>query len=412
MTHRMNFYNTNNLNVLFNLISCNNFPLTNDDSLDTIGRKIFSIFSFVTQFLYFVASGLVLFLIPLELLMRTNIINTLSNVQIFILAFYTYYRQSGFKELIGKINEALIDDKTLEDLVIKSTKPIEKVMKMYITFGFTAIMYWVLIAFREVFKKNEFEYIDYGIPAYFAKEPFSTTTFIYGNTIVVLGVFFVISKKYSIYVYMIHAINLVTAEYKYLKTDLVNILSDAVEKEDYGNEINDVKNRPDDFNKKTIPTRNEKLIQDRLKKWIQYHHHLLEIRDLLKAHLTLGVSMLYVNNIVRFCCMGYLVITMPLSLYEIFVVLLFNTTSLIEIFVICYSIQKLLDASIDITTEAFHGDWYIHRVPIQRTFNLIMFADHMKCELFAFELVSLTLPTFVTILQQAYTACLFFMNMN
>ncbi|XP_067207048.1 odorant receptor 46a-like isoform X2 [Linepithema humile] len=96
-----------------------------------------------------------------------------------------------------------------------------------------------------------------------------------------------------------------------------------------------------------------------------------------------------------------------------FMVCMYGSGALVQFYILCSSVQKLLEASTEITDKAFHEDWNRFKVSVKRTFMLMMMAsNNLEIKLAAFEKFSLSLPSFITVLNQAYSFALLILRVN
>ena len=244
----MDFCNVNRLNIFVNILSGNFLPMTSKKTKLPIHFKIYSIIIWLIELIYLTACIFALFCVPSEKALRDGTINLIVLLEIIVLSIYLHNRKNLLRELIGKLNHLIEDNEMLQDMTLRTVKPIVKPLTIYTIANTTAVTVWVALPFFEIFRKNEFYYSDYKVPVVISKDPFSTGIFIGGVVLQILGAAYTIIRKIGLDLYTMHFIILMTAQYKYLRIKIATIFKQ--EPETLHNNI--VKRNVSSENKRTI----------------------------------------------------------------------------------------------------------------------------------------------------------------
>ncbi|XP_036144685.1 odorant receptor 67c [Monomorium pharaonis] len=128
---------------------------------------------------------------------------------------------------------------------------------------------------------------------------------------------------------------------------------------------------------------------------------------MLRKLLSLNISLIYLISVFRFCCIAIMMISIPsVTLWEVFLHIMYAAGGVVQLYIICYCVQQLSDASVEITDSAFHEKWYQYGAYIKRTFLLMIMANNLEIKLSTFEKYSLSLSSFMAILNQSYSIAL------
>ena len=234
----MDFRNLNRLNNFVNILSGNFLPMTSKKTKLPVLFKIYSIIVWSIELVYLAATILGLFYVPREKALKDGTVNAVVSLEIIILIIYLHYRKKLLRGLIEKLNHLIEGNETLQDVAVNVVKPIEKPLTIYVIGSITAVVVWIALPFFEIFRKHEFYYSDYRMPAVISKEPFSANIFISGVVLEIIGGTYTIIRKIGLDFYTIHFILLMTAQYKYLKIKFATIFEK--ESEALGSSYNNI----------------------------------------------------------------------------------------------------------------------------------------------------------------------------
>ncbi|XP_054016195.1 uncharacterized protein LOC128896758 isoform X1 [Hylaeus anthracinus] len=427
----MDFKNLNSFNVLVNTLSTNLLPLTKEKtSLSTL-LKVYWILVWTMELVYLTVCILGLLYVPKERALQDSTVNILVSSEVIVMIVYLSNRKGMICALIEKLNNILdTDDKTLKSTIIQTLKPLEKPLKIYAIASVGTVAVWAALPLIRIFKQSEFHYVDYRIPAALSKEPFSISVFIGGVVLECLGSLYSIARKVSLDLYTMHLILLMTAQYKYLRIEFEKVLRKEVQ--DCGR-----LNRLDkDGSLDKMFSKDEEVTRQRLRVLTRHHGAVVGryIEDttlpkhrntLHKQHLSPLLLKLHDNNgtprfltsslnSLRFFTEYFIQFYSPFQVhaehFEKLLVVLYAVGAVTQLYVLCFCIQQLLEASTAIMNDAFHAEWYLHNASFQREIAIMTLAGKLECRLSIFRNTDLTLPSFMSILNQAYSVCLLFLR--
>ncbi|KAF3430700.1 hypothetical protein E2986_12642 [Frieseomelitta varia] len=406
----MDFRNSNRLNIFVNVLSGNFLPMTSKKTKLPILFKIYSIIVWLIELVYFTACIFGLFCVPREKALKDGTVNLIVLLEIIVLSVYLHSRKNLLHELIGKLNHLIEDNEMLRDITLSIAKPIVKSLTIYTIANTTAVVVWIALPLLEILRKNEFYYSDYGVPAVISNEPFSTGIFIGGVALQILGAAYTIIRKIGLDLYTMHFIILMTAQYKYLRIKIATIFKQ--EPETLCNNIV----------KRNISSGNERTISHEMRLLTRHYETVVEMAVMLRKLLSPNIGILYVEYVFRFCFISFMLVTIC---YCLFCCLFFQTVGffpekclfimyalslLIQFYILCYSIQKLIEASETVTDDVIHEKWYFHDVSLQRAIVMMILTNKLECKLSSLQSIDLTLPSFMSVLNQAYSICLLFLK--
>lgn len=222
---KMDFQSLNSLNVFVNSSSGNLLPVTNGKMKLPAPLKIYAIVVWTLEFVYITVCILGLFYVPKEKALADGTVNIVVNLEVLLQLVYLHNRKNLIRGLIGKLNGVLAEDnEMLRNTAILAVKSMERTLKFYVIGSVSTVVIWTALPLMEIFRKNEFYYADYGMPAALSREPFSVGVFAGGIVLELFGGLFTIFRKVSLDIYTIHFILLMTVQYRYLRTKFVTIL--------------------------------------------------------------------------------------------------------------------------------------------------------------------------------------------
>ncbi|KAK2586532.1 hypothetical protein KPH14_011424 [Odynerus spinipes] len=381
---RINFCNTNRLNVLVNLLSGNILPITSDGSELSLISKLYAICTWIIELIYISACVIGIFRVSKETALRECTVNIVIAVEVLLNLSHMYHQRNLLKQLVDSYNGLLAgDDDLLRTTVVSYVGPVEKLLKLYTIADVGSVITWVATPLMIIFQKTEFVHEDYALPISFSKEPFSRGVFIASVILEIFGSGYAILKKIGTDIYTLHLILLLTAQYKYMRTKLGLILR---------NETSRVKI---EFNS-----------------LLRHHSEVVRATIMLKKVLSFNVCVVHLDSVFRFCFLSFMLATNTSINMEGCLVLAYSVGAIIQLYMICFYIQELFEAGTMLTDDAFHAPWYSYELSIRQNFRIMIYANRLKCRLASFQSVDLTLPSFMQIINQAYSTCLLFLKVK
>ncbi|XP_067207046.1 odorant receptor 94a-like [Linepithema humile] len=313
-----------------------------------------------------------------------------------------YMQRELVVQLIRQLNDILrVKDETMINIVKANVKPMEVPLKCYLAIGSLSAFIWCSLSLPLVFEKSTFYYVDYKMPVTYSKEPFSVNMFLLGTAMILLGNTYIFLKKVAVDVYTIYLVSLITSQYQYIALKLESIFQ-------VRNVQNNCGDLPENYNSKT-----DFIVEQKIKLLCRQHNSVIHITLMLKKLLSLNFSLIYVNSVFRFCFIGIMLTKISASLLEGSMVILYGSGAIVQFYILCSSVQKLLEASTEITDKAFHKDWNQFGISVKRTFMLVMMAsNNLEIKLSTFARFSLSLPSFMTVLNQAYSIALLLLRVK
>ncbi|XP_018044443.1 PREDICTED: putative odorant receptor 92a [Atta colombica] len=247
------------------------------------------------------------------------------------------------------------------------------------------------------FEKNLFYYEDYRVPAGFSKQPFPLKVFLSGGLFILLGMVYSFIKKVSAEVYTVHLILMITAQYRYIAEKIAMIFQEENE---------------DGYQKGYLSTSYRKK-ETEIKALCQYHNEVIYLMSMLKELLSLTFTVMYINNVLRFCFIGVLLSNLAeVTFFEAMSIIIYTSGALAQLYILCSCVQQLINASTEISDKAFHEKWYLLQPSIKHVFILIIMANHLECKIATFKNFNFSLPSFMAILNQSYSIALLFLKTN
>ncbi|XP_011882025.1 PREDICTED: uncharacterized protein LOC105569858 [Vollenhovia emeryi] len=394
----MDFKNVNPLNSRVNKISGNLFPITTNKSQFSVTYRIYSAIVWLIELIYMIGliSGLILS--PAEKILKDGILSIVVIMETSFMLTCLYLRTKLMKEIIHKINNILQNaDETMKNIINSKIKPITMPFVIYGVTSVISVGIWHLQPLVLVFEKSTFVYADYNLPTAFSPEPFSSLVLIPSTVIAALGGIYLFLKKFSVDIYMMHLVLMLTAQYRYTATKLKMLFQNL---QDYHYKSEETH----------IPVKAQS-VKKELKELCHHQNAVLKISCIVKELLSINFSILHINNVFRFCFLGIFLSTIPsMTFPEAASVVFFAIGSLLQFFLLCSSVQTLLDASTEVTDKAFNEGWYEFEPSVQRTFILLIMANNLECRIAAIGRFDLSLPSFMTIINQSYSIALLFLR--
>ncbi|XP_029672081.1 uncharacterized protein LOC115240831 [Formica exsecta] len=399
----MDFQSVNPLNVRLNMISGNLLPMTTDDSSFPIVWRMYSALVWLLEIIQMCALIPGCIIMPKEKALKDGLIGIAITMEVVYTVTRIHTHKALVQRLIQKLNNIMdAKNEMMRSTVMATLKPMEILFKFYWMAGMVSIMMWTTVPFTLVSKKNSFFYMDYRMPVLFSKEPFSTSIFVSGSLIVMFSSLYIFTKKVSVDSYVINMVLLITAQYKYIALKLSMIFQDKRLQNNYSSS-----------NEKKHYSETNFYAEKEIKSLCQHHNAVLHVTLMLRELLSVSFSILYLNSVFRFCCIAIMVISVPsCDSIERAVFIMYASGGVVQLYILCSCVQKLLDASIEITDQAFHEGWYRFGTSIKRTFMFMIMANNLELKLSTFEKYNLSLSSFMAILNQSYSIALILLRTN
>ncbi|XP_011882020.1 PREDICTED: uncharacterized protein LOC105569855 isoform X2 [Vollenhovia emeryi] len=372
----MDFQNVNPLNVKLNILSGNLLPMTSDNSSFPLVWKMYSIVIWLIELIQTSAT----------ICGYVSVANsdTLQDSGTVSFVFNSFLRS---------------EDESMKSIVNSTMKPLEIPLEFYSIGGTASVILWCCLPFFLIIKKKYFFYEDYAMIAAFSKQPFSTNVFVLGNIMEGISSGYMFLKKVAIDIYMINIVMLMTAQYRYVAVKLATILRNDASEE----------NENCEFQKER-----SLLTEKKMKALCRHYNTVILTMLTLKKFLSLNMSYIYLNNIVLFCFIDVLIVNIIVSraYLQVPVIVMYLCGTLIQLYIMCFCIHQLLDASKEVTDEAFHEKWYQFGPSLKYMFRMIMMANNLNSKFSITEKFSLSLPSFLSILNQSYSIALLLLKMK
>ncbi|CAL7948704.1 unnamed protein product [Xylocopa violacea] len=391
----MDFQNLNYLNDFVNMLSGSFLPVTNKKTKLPELLKMYVIIVWLIEVTYLIACILGLFNVPKERVLKDGTVNIVVSLEVIVLMIYLHNRKKLLREIIGKLNRILtIDDEVLKQVTINTVKPLQKPLKIYTITNVSSVIIWTSLSFVEVFRKNEFNYTDYQVPAVISKEPFPIGVFIGGVLLQIFGSAYTIIRKVSLDLYTMHLILLMTAQYKYVRIKLVTILRQ---------ERDTIMNLDSDITC---------YVEQELRLLTRHYETVVDLAVMLRKLLSPNIGILYVEYVFLFCFLSFMFVTTSTMYLEKYIITLYIIGALVQFYVLCLCIEELLEASTSVADDVMHERWYIHNIHLQHAMAMIISFNKLECKLSSVRKINLNLSSFMSVLNQAYSVSLLFLKAN
>lgn len=211
----INFQNVNFLNNRANIISGNLLPMTDDNSFPIFCR-IYRAFVWSIEVIHAISLIIGMTVVSKEKALKDGIISIVVIMEASFLLAGIYTRQKLTIQVIRKMNDILRNaDMIMVDLVKTALKPIILPFIIYGVASVISVTIWTIHPIILIFEKSTFYFMDYNLPAFFSPEPFSVYILILSTVIMTMGAVYLFLRKYSLDVYMMHLVLMLTAQYRY-----------------------------------------------------------------------------------------------------------------------------------------------------------------------------------------------------
>ncbi|XP_043269122.1 putative odorant receptor 85d [Venturia canescens] len=385
------FESVNRLNVFVNFLAGHFLPLSDDlKKLDFLSI-LWMMFAWSIKIVYLTscALGTLHFanLTADQAFKKSGAIAVLTT-EILIPLFYLNIRRSDLHILIKNYNLILIECDDLRECVCQTVKHYNAGLSFYLVAGLLAAILFPAAPIFRIFESEQFTYADFTLPAYLPGEPFGRGVFAAGVAIQVVGGCAIHVGAIAIYLYVIHYIAVLVGQYKYVRIRIAEALSEK-------------DGRRDDLSVITA-----------LRDCVEHHSAVIKVGQRLIEVLAFHIGVTYITCIMEFCFLAYGVITFENAVVEKFTYIAYIFCRILLVFMLCSSIQELVDASTSVTDDAFHENWYTRSMTVQKTFYIIQLSNQIECRISAYRIVDLVVPTLALILSKSYSVCLLLLNVN
>nr|AXM05241.1 odorant receptor [Campoletis chlorideae] len=229
------FRSSNPFNIFVNFFSGNILPLSEEKAELTFFTILWVIFVWSVKIMTMssVISGSLYFA---NLTIRERINKSGPGlsvcIELVIPLVYLNLRREDLRNLIKKYNTILVDSDELKKLVLVTIEPYKKGLKFYIVSCAIAVTTWAATPILTISDNRQYTYSDFSAPAYFPGAPFNANIFLVTVISQTVGSFFITFGKISIDIYINHLIAVLSAEYKYVRTEITKALSQENDQED------------------------------------------------------------------------------------------------------------------------------------------------------------------------------------
>ncbi|XP_043269121.1 putative odorant receptor 92a [Venturia canescens] len=373
------FRGSNDLNSLVNFLSGNLFPLGDKGKELGFLSRLWVIIAWSLKVTYFTTGLLGSFyfaeLTTEEIFKKMGGMGALL-VELIVPTAYLNFRRKELESLIDQYNLILIDSDDLRRCVHDTLEPYMKGMKYYMVACFTAACAWSAAPLLQLINNDQFSYADFTIPAYVPGEPFGKMVFVAGVIFQIFGSCSINLGVMSVDLYVIHFIAVLAALYEFVSEEVTRAIRD--EKEE----------------------KKEQDVIDALNQCIRYHCSVVRIGQRLARVLAFYIGATYFSCILKFCFLAFGVFTFGSANIEKVSYLVFVCGCIVQVFLICSSVEDLLTKSTSVTKNAFHESWYTRSAKVKKIFCMIEVTNQMECRMSAYGIVELVVPTLALVNQR------------
>ncbi|XP_029035124.2 uncharacterized protein LOC114872255 isoform X3 [Osmia bicornis bicornis] len=187
------------------------------------------------------------------------------------------------------------------------------------------------------------------------------------------------------------------AQYKYLRIRFAMILR------------HNLKNVEEDV-WQSVPWKEEQNVKQEMRMLTCHYESIIKMATILKKVLAPNIGVLYINNVFRFSFLSIMFVMASATEMEKYLIMSYSIGALIQLYMLCFSIQELFEASIAVADDAFYEKWCVYDTSLLRATAIMTFGSKLECKLSSVRSIDLTLPSFMSILNQAYSMCLLFLK--
>jgi len=222
----MNFQNVNPMNSKMNMISANLLPLTIDTWFSMVWR-MYQIVTILLEIICAVALIAGCILVPAEKALLDGTLCIVVILETIIMRACLFTRKSLIVRVIGKMNDILhAADEVMRDLVNSATGTLTMPFAVYGVISLISVIVWTAQPIVLVLERSSFLYVDFNLPTAFSAQPFSSSVFVLSIIVMTFGSMFMFLRKFSMDIYIMHLVLLLTAQYRYTATRLKMLFRD------------------------------------------------------------------------------------------------------------------------------------------------------------------------------------------
>jgi hypothetical protein len=211
----MDFQNVNPMNSKLNMISANLLPLTIGMWFSMIWR-MYQIVTILLEIIYTVALIAGCILVPAEKALLDGTLCIVVMLETIIMRACLFTRRSLIVRIIGKMNDILhAADEIMRNLVRSATGTLTVPFTVYGVISLMSIIVWTAQPIVLVLERSSFLYMDFNLPTAFSAQPFSSSVFVLSIVVMTFGNMFMFLRKFSMDIYIMHLVLLLTAQYRY-----------------------------------------------------------------------------------------------------------------------------------------------------------------------------------------------------
>ncbi|KAG6443513.1 odorant receptor 67c [Manduca sexta] len=143
-------------------------------------------------------------------------------------------------------------------------------------------------------------------------------------------------------------------------------------------------------------------IRNKLVEIIKWHQELIMCVNLLENIYSISMLFNFISSSVIICLTGFNVT----ENHDIVLVITFITflfMGLVEIFLLCFFGDMLIDASSDVSDAVYNCKWYLAPPKMRKTLLLIQTRAHIPCKLTAYGFADVSLKAFMKVLSTSWS---------
>lgn len=261
----MDFQNVNLLNSRANLLSGNLLPMVADSAAPfSIGWRLYCVLTWLLEVVHAGALIAGLALVPPQKALMDGTVGSVVTVEMFLMLSRLYMHERLMRQVIGTMNDIMRNaDDAMTKIVKSALQPIQLPFIMYGVAGAVSVGLWTAQPLTLVFsERDSFLYVDYNVPTAFCREPFSTRVLILSTIFMTFGGVYLFLKKFSVDIYMVHLVLLLTAQYRYMSMRLSALFSQG--------------DRDDGSRKGQIPPGTDRSAEKELRALCRYQNTILQ----------------------------------------------------------------------------------------------------------------------------------------
>lgn len=212
----MDFRNVNPMNSRMNLISGNLLPLAIDERFSTVWR-VYQAVVILLEITHVAAMIAGFTLVPLKKTLSDGVLSVIIILEAVSMRVGLFARKKLIMRVIREMNDILrTADEIMENEVRSALKTIMTPFAIYGTVSVISVIVWTAQPVTLIFERSSFLYVDYNLPTAFSPEPFSSRVLVSSSILMTFGGVYLFLRKFSVDIYMMHLVLLLTAQYRYM----------------------------------------------------------------------------------------------------------------------------------------------------------------------------------------------------